>query len=313
MFRIVESLADGSKGQADLLKSTGLPAQSTLRSHLRRLEAAQVVVSHRLDRFPGTIAYELSPVGRDLLAVVSVVEQWLRQCPGGAIAPGSDPARAAIKGLAEGWTSTILAVLSTRARTLTELDKLVDTINYPTIERRLTVMRLSGQIDVVRDGAKGTPYVLTDWARRGVAPLIAAARWEAATQQAGSTRIGFLDIEGAILLAAPLIASPPSSAKGVLRLEAVVTDRPRPNRRDVVLQVDERVSLSAPATHREPDAHVSGSDAAWFSAVVDGETERLEIRGKSRLARSFIERTHKALFPAPHRTGEGEMAATSPG
>jgi hypothetical protein len=45
-----------------------------------------------------------------------------------------------------------------------------------------------------------------------------------------------------------------------------------------------------------PSAWVLGSPAAWFNALIERETDRLELGGERRLARALLDGLHETLF-----------------
>jgi DNA-binding HxlR family transcriptional regulator len=176
--QILRALRDGPKQQADLRREAGYPAQTTLRAQLKGLVAAAVIEKRRRNRFPGTLQYELSDPGRDLLTVAETLEAWLAKSPTGQLELGSGAAKAAVKALAEGWAAGMLQALVDAPLTLTELDRSIDELNYPSIERRLAAMRLAGLVEALAGDTRGTPHAPTGWARESMGPIAAAIRWE---------------------------------------------------------------------------------------------------------------------------------------
>jgi DNA-binding HxlR family transcriptional regulator len=295
-YLILESLAEGTKGQLELRRDAGSPAQSTLRGHLRTLGAAKALVKHRRNSFPGTIEYELSEPGRELLEVALGLKRWLALAPAGPLELGSDPAKAAVKGLVEAWTTDVLTTLATGSFSLTELDKQIAGVSYPSIERCLDTLRLAELLQVgARDG-RGTPYAVTDWLRRGLAPLILAARWEHGHGPEGTKGICASDIEGALRLAAPLLDLP-AQLSGLCQLAARAPDDEKQRRFMGWVEVEEGGISYGPAyPQRKPDAWVSGTVDIWFSTVADGNTRGLRVSGDRNLARTLLEHLHEALF-----------------
>ena len=47
-----------------------------------------------------------------------------------------------------------------------------------------------------------------------------------------------------------------------------------------------------------PDAWALGSTAAWLEAMVQADTDSIELGGNGRLARILLESLHRALFGA---------------
>ncbi len=215
-YLILQALAEGPARLFELRREAGSPAQSTLRAHLKALEGVAAIAKRRQDSFPGTLEYELTEPGAELMEVAEHLRRWLAEAPAGPFEPGTDPARAAVKGLVDGWLAHMLAPLATEPLSLTELDRRLTTVSYPTIERRLETMRLVAQVETGERSIAGTPYVLSPWLRRGLAPLAAAARWEHRNAPAGAEPITRLEVESSLAIVAPLV-SLPSEPSGVCR------------------------------------------------------------------------------------------------
>lgn len=306
IFLILRSLTEGKKGQLDLRRDAGLPAQSTLRGHLNTLETAGAVSRERRDSFPGTLEYELTEVGRELFAVAEGVGRWLAQAPSGPLELGTDPAKAAIKGLVEGWSAAVLTTLASGPLSLTELDKRISAVSYPTIERCLQTMRLAEQLEVGDRSSKGTPYALTDWLRRGLTPLAVAARWEHRQGPDGVEPIGQGDLDDAVLLGGPLFKLS-GSVNGVCQLAVRIPDGKEQRRALAYIEVqDGELSFGTAYPQVKPDAWVSGTADTWFATVIDADTAGLRLSGDAGLAGEIFDSVREALF-------EGDGRPPSPG
>lgn len=296
---LLRALADGPKRQAELRHAAGSPAQTTLRAHLRGLEEAEAIAKHRRNRFPGVLEFELTDVGRDLLAVAAVLERWLDRAPEGPIEIGTGAAQAAIKALADGWSTTILRALASGPLSLTELDHIIASLSYPSIERRLGAMRLADQIEARPGNGRGTPYAVTGWLRQGVAPLAAAARWERRYRAAVAPPLTRIDTEAAFLLAMPLLRLPPDLSASCRMGVEILSGQTR-KLAGVVIDVKEgRVASCATRLRGQPDAWAYGSTEAWLDALIEADSDRLELGGDGRLARTFLDGLHRALFAVP--------------
>jgi DNA-binding HxlR family transcriptional regulator len=203
--KLVLALRGGPVRLRDLRHTVGAPPQTTLRKRLSGLAEAGLVERRRVDSFPGTQEVTLTEAGRASLPVAEAVRVWLARCPDGPIELGTMASRAALGALVEGWTSLVVRVLAGRPSSLTELDRLIDDFNYPSLERRLDSLRVMGLIEACAERGRSTPYMVTPWLRSAVAPLIAAASWERLTGHAPAGRVRPRDIEAVLLLAAPLL------------------------------------------------------------------------------------------------------------
>lgn len=294
---ILRALEDGPKQQMDLRRAAGSPAQTTLRAHLKVLGEVGAIVKERRNRFPGVLEFELTEAGREMLAVADVVAGWLEAAPEEPLNLGTSAAKVAIKALAEGWSTTILRALAAGPRSLTELDRVIGALNYPSLERRLAAMRLTGQIKArpSRNG-KDRPYAVTDWLRRGVAPLAAASRWERRNQPHATAPITRIDTEAAFLLAMPLLCLP-SDLSGSCRMAVEISNGKKHKLAGVMVDVkDGRIASCATHLQGYPDAWTCGSSSAWLAALIEADTAGLELGGDSTLAHCLLEGLHEALF-----------------
>jgi DNA-binding HxlR family transcriptional regulator len=296
---VLRALSNGPRRQSGLQREAGFPAQSTLRAQLKRLVEIGTVEKHRRNRFPGVLEYELTASGRDLFLVVDVLERWLERAPAGRLSLGDNAARTTVKALAEGWSTTMLRALAAGPRSLTELDSLISSHSYPSLERRLGSMRLAGLVESCSGDGRGTPYAVTTWTREAVAPLAAAAQWEQRHLVADAPPVARLDAEAAFLLAVPLIKLP-SGLTGSCRMAAEIPSGKGQRLAGVKVMVQDGATASC-TTHLqgETDAWALGSPTAWLGALVEHDSERLELGGDCPLVRALVEGLHGALFRAP--------------
>lgn len=298
-FHVLQALEDGPKQQVDLRRATGSPAQTTLRAHLKELAEAGTIVKKRANRFPGTLEFELTAAGRDLLAVAATLERWLGSAPEGPLSLGTETGKAAVKALCNGWSTTMLRALATRPLSLTELDRIISAFNYPSLERRLAAMRLVGQVQARRGNGTGTPYAVTDWTRRAVGPLLAAIRWECRRVPERTPPPTRIDAEAAFLLAVPLLRLP-ADLSGSCRLAVELSNGRKHKLAGVLVTVEDgRITGCATRLDGCPDAWTSGSFATWLTALLKADTKSLETGGDGALVRSLLDGLHLALFDLP--------------
>lgn len=290
---ILHALAAGPKSQAELRRRVGSPAQTTLRSRLRKLTAAGAVESRRMDRFPGPIEHELTRAGAELTEVAEVLERWLTRSPSGPLELASRSGSAAVKALIEGWTTTMLRALAGRSLSLTELDRAVPEINYPAVERRLTALRQARLVAALQPGGRGARYVVTDWGRRAIAPIVAAAGWELRHLKEVPT-VAEDDILTGLLMIVPL-SRLPARLRGACRLGVGSADACE-ELTPIALTVERELVASCPEADGNAAAWAIGSSTAWLGALGRGDVGQIEIGGDSRLANSLIDGLHRALF-----------------
>jgi DNA-binding HxlR family transcriptional regulator len=297
---ILRAHADGPLRLNKLKEEIHWVADTTLRAALTNLgELGAFVRPEGGSRF--AVENELTAAGREMLFAADVVEAWLARAPGGPIALESEAAKGAVKALSGGWGSTLMRSLANRPFTLTELDSLIPGVSYPSLERRIARMRSTGLIEPVEVGGRGTPYVVTDWSRQSVAPLVAAGRCERRYLPDRSAPISNVEVEAAFLLALRLV-SLPKTAHGTCMLavhpEAAETHVNGHNLAGVIVEVSRGEIVScAPQVKEGPPTWALGSAEEWLDVVIDGDYEDFRFGGgRPRLARDLVSGLHEALF-----------------
>lgn len=296
----LELLAEAPRPLLEIRGVTSAPA-TTIRRHLRALIELGVVERKREIGFPGSTHYELAGPGRELMTVVAATGAWLRLSPKGPIDLGDAAAKSAIKALSDGWSTSMVRALAARPLSLTELDLLITNVSYPSLERRLAALRLSGLVRRAPGRGGATPHAVTDWLRQAVAPLAAAARWEATHVRHAAGPITNRDIEAAFLLSLPLLRLP-SDVSGSCRLAVEFSNGSGPRYAGVVVGVEEG-QIASCISHLEQHAGgwASGSVADWMGAVIDHEPSRLQIGGEAQLASRLLDGLHAVLFASRQR------------
>jgi DNA-binding HxlR family transcriptional regulator len=294
---VLQALAEEPRSLADLRRAAGSPPQTTMRGHLRRLTEAGILERRRQNDFPGSVDYELGRLGGDLMVVAAVLRDWLAASPEGPLMLGSPAAKSLIKALVDGWSTGVVRALAARPFSLTELSSIITGLSYPSLERRLGAMRLAGMIERCTGGGRGTPYKVTDWLRRAIGPLAAAARWERQHLPEETAPIGRIDVESAFLLTLPLL-SLPSAQSGVCRLAVESRNGNGESRlAGVMVEVQEgRIVSCVSRLEGDAGAWASGSAASWLRAVSEQHPDTLEVGGDYALAAALLAGLHGALF-----------------
>ncbi len=292
---VLQALAEKPKQQAELRRDTDLPAQTTLRARLKQLVAVGAIAKGRRNRSPEVLEYELTGAGRDLLFVIDALERWLGVAPAGSLSLRDNAAKAAIKSLVEGWSTKMLRALAARPLSLTDMDRIIANLSYPALERRLAAMRLADQVVAQPSNGRGTAYAVSEWGRRGIAPIAAAARWECRHRPALTSPLGRHDAEAAFLLATPLLRLP-SDTSGSCRMGVTFPDSGQHRLSGAMIEVREgRVVSCATRLQGHPDAWALGPASAWLRAMIDNDRSALEIGGDGRFARSLLDGLYEAL------------------
>jgi len=292
---VLRALSERPMRLAELRQATGLPAQTTLRGHLGGLEEIGALAKRPTQRMPYAVENELTPMGEELLGVAGSLDAWLEKSPAGPISIQSGAAKGIVKAFVDGWGSCIVSTLATRPMSLTELDREITEFSYPALERRLSSMRMAGLVAAQPSNGSGTPYALTEWARRGVRPLAAAARCERVHMRDRAAPVTEADVEGALLLATPL-ASLPEESSGTCQLQ-VEAAQGLAKESGIRVEVDHgRVIGCETGIADDSPSYAVGTTAKWLAAIRDGAIEELHFGGGRQLAEGLVRAMHLTLM-----------------
>lgn len=291
-------LDEGPQGLSDLQSATAAPA-TTIRRHLRALADLGVVAKRRAGDFPGRTRYELTKGGEALVGVAASVSTWLAAAPAGPIALDAPSARTALKAFIDAWSTSMLRALAARPLALTELDRLIAGVSYPSLERRLAALRLAEQVRRLPSNGSGAPHVVTDWLRLGVGPIVMATRWERTYARDRAAAITNRDVEALFLLSIPLVQLAPEMT-GICRVAVEISNSSQRFAGALVEVARGRVVYCGSRLEGDAGAWATGSTSDWLAALIERELDRLEIGGDARLAIGLLEGLHSALFrPQP--------------
>lgn len=293
---VLNKLAQGPRRLVELRHETGSP-QTTLRTHLKELSEVGAIAKRRLHPFPSVREYVLNNrAGTDLRFVATTLETWLARAPRKPLQLGSDEARAAVKAMVEGWSSTMLRPLAAGPVTLAEIDAAIESLSCQSLERRLTALRLAGLVEAKRDQGKSTPYEATEWLRQSTAALSAAIRWERRYLPDVTVPVTPVDAEAGLLLAIPLLRLP-AEMSGSCRLGVEFEDGGGRQLVGVTVDVEEgRISSCTTRLDGKPASWATGPVAAWLRGTIEADPGRLELGGNQRLARAIVDGLNRALF-----------------
>jgi DNA-binding HxlR family transcriptional regulator len=261
-----------------------------MRSYLRRLVELGLVQRHREDDFPGSVSYVITPRGERLLAVGNVLQVWLRSAPEGEMELGSTASKSVVKALVDGWSTGLVRALAARPLGLTELNRVIPQVSYPTLERRLTAMRQVGLIAPEREGnGRVTRCAVTQWLRDAVAPLTAAVGWESTCIPDQTPAPSRIDAEAAFLLATPTLELP-AEIHGVCRLAVEFRRGSELDFAGVTIRIVEgKVESCVARIDGRPDAWATGSVLDWFRWMRDMDGHRVEIGGDPTIANAVAD------------------------
>jgi DNA-binding HxlR family transcriptional regulator len=291
---LLQALEDGPLPLIDLRRAVGSPPQSTMRVYSRTLVENGTLERQRQASFPGTVEYASTEGGRSLLAIGQILEGWLQEAPAAPISLGTTASKSATKALVEGWSTNIIRALAAKPLSLTDLNRLIPRISYPSLERRLGALRLADLVEPYPGEGRGTPYRATPWLRRAIVPLAAGAWWER-RYLAEPPQIGRLDVEAAFLLAIPLIDLP-AEVSGKCRLAVEIQGGSSPVFAGVLICVEEgKVVSCSSRLEGEAEGWASGSASSWMRRM-NGQDADLEIGGDADLVREITEGIRKSAL-----------------
>lgn len=298
-FHVLEKLVDGPKSLLDLRRSVGSPPQSTMRLYSRTLIAKGVVERRRRAEFPSSAEYLITDAGRSLLEVAAIVQSWLQMAPEEPILLGSPASKNVLKALVEAWSTNIIRAVAARPLSLTELNRLIPRVSYPSLERRLAAMRLAGLVAAHPGESRGTPYAATEQLRRAVVPIIAAAGWERRHRLEDAQPIGRLEVESAFLLAIPLLKMA-DDFRGKVRLTVEVQGGGTPVFAGVLVRFENgRVISCTSRFEGEVEGWAAGSPQAWIERLNGHSRNHLEVGGDGEMTETVVAGLLKvAMAPA---------------
>jgi DNA-binding HxlR family transcriptional regulator len=291
---LLQALEDGPLPLIDLRRAVGSPPQSTMRVYSRTLVELGTLERQRQAAFPGTVEYASTESGRALLAIGQILERWLQEAPVGPITLGTTASKSATKALVEGWSTNIIRALAAKPLSLTDLNRLIPRISYPSLERRLGALRLADLVEPYPGEGRGTPYRATPWLRRAIVPLAAGAWWER-RYLTEPPQLGRLDVEAAFLLAIPLIELP-EEVSGKCRLAVEIQGGSSPVFAGVLITVEEgKVVSCSSRLEGEAEGWASGSATSWMRRM-NGQDADLEIGGDADLVREIVDAIRKSAL-----------------
>jgi DNA-binding HxlR family transcriptional regulator len=265
------------------------------------------VLERPLELAPGEI-YRVSGGGREMLYAAFVVEQWLQSAPHGPLVFDSKEAESAVTALAEGWSASIVHMLAREPLTFAELEAAVRKVaieetGREELERLVAAMHASRQLEALPGG--GEPiYVLTDWLRAGIAPLIASARLERSNPMEGMAPIDDLDVEAGFRMALALVELP-NQLSGSCRLGFNLDDSESKAMTGVTAEIDQGKAVACrPELDMEADAWAAASAADWLDTVIEPDTDKVRTGGDAWLTKALVEAFHRTLFGIPLQAPE---------
>jgi hypothetical protein len=267
------------------------------------------VLSRRLDAYEGEqragalalfrIAHpdEPQPVlpKKETAFVAALLERWLDERPDDPLGFGT-PAEDPLAALLDGWRGGLVHALAPGPLRILDALAAVDRLDQSQASERLAAMEVVG-LTVLLDEEEDCEerLAVSDWLRRAVGPLAAAARLEFKLPPGETAPIAPLDVEAAFQLALPLLELP-EELDGSCRLTVRVPGNP-PELAGVVVVVEEGeiVSLCTDLRMDSPN-FASAAPGAWIDTLVDPSAAAVEYSGDPQFALSLLGGLHEALF-----------------
>jgi hypothetical protein len=240
--------------------------------------------------------YTVSAVGEEALFVSGVAERWLRGAPDDDIDIDGDRGQAVLGALIDGWCAAIVHALAAAPATRPELEASLDPPSA-VIRERLRRMWVTGLL-AAPDGSEtdeDAVYAPTDWLRRGIAPLLAAAQHELRNKPEDAAPPTPLDVEAAFRLALPLLRLREGTS-GSCALAVFLDYRTGTEPCGVTARFEDgRAVAIDPDLDPEADARITGSIVDWLDTVVT-KTKRVRAEGDRVLAGLIRQGLHRSLF-----------------
>lgn len=293
---VLRLLASGPKQQVELKHEAESLSQKALRECLRTLERIGAIGRRRRNILRGSREYELTEPGRELRFVGSVLDRWLAARPDHPLQLGTRQAKAVTSTLAAGWSSTVFRALAAKPRSPNDLRKAVAALDPPNLETMCQV----GLLESLPRDAHEPSYVVTEWLRLGIGPIVAASRWERRNLPEQTATIGQADAETALMLTMPLVRLPIKTT-GRCRLTVELSEESEEEPGSVTVDAENGAVVSCVPGGSGADASATGAPTEWFRAAIEADPDHLRVRGNRRLARALLESIYDVLFGRARR------------
>jgi DNA-binding transcriptional ArsR family regulator len=257
----------------------------------------RTALEHPVEVAPGH-TFRVSSGGREALFVAFVVERWLQNAPHGPVDIDGPSSEGTVAAFAEGWSATVVHMLAREPMTLGELDGAIDELGRRRLKRHLDAMLAARQVEALGAGSEAI-YALTDWARAGIAPLIASARLERRNPMEGMAPIDALDVDAGFRLSLPLVTLP-KELSGVCRLGLNLEEDESVALTGVTARIEEgRVVSCEDGLDAPANAWATATAADWLDTVIEPDAKRVRTGGDRWLASALVAGLHTTLFGVP--------------
>jgi hypothetical protein len=239
-----------------------------------------------------------SRAGEDLLFVGFILERWLGECPDGPLqlGQGAGPALSALLG---GWSSTAIHALAAKPLTVAQTTEAIGILNHEVVEDRLGEMLSAGLVETLDGDGGNARFGATEWLRKAIAPLAAAARQELRHPLEDTAPISALDVQAAFLLTLPLLELP-KDLSGACSLTVDLDDGVLDSPTGVTVRIENGGLASCQVRLDEDvDAWASASAGTWLETVIESDAGQVRSGGDQRLAGALLAGLHETLYGPP--------------
>lgn len=294
--QILRALGEGARTRLTAgeicRQARGTLTQRLIRDRLRELDRAQLV--RAVDADPA-VRWSLTPAGRDLHRLLSVVERIVGRAAGLSENHGArdDAVQRTLRALSDPVVQRAIAALAD--------DTPVDPVTlerrcHPT-PRRTLYRRLQAMVEtrvVTRTTTSGVPrtstYTLARRWRPAAVLWMLPAWWESRDHQdGGHARAADIVVPVRVLL--PVVDA--SALPARTRVRWIVDDAGRQEALTLAVCDGRLVSATASAPAA---AEVGGSPAAWAAALISDQRSALDVAGDEALARAVSDLIRSALL-----------------
>lgn len=244
-----------------------------------------------------------TPAGEEVFVLAQVLEAWLRESPHGALRQGEEEAGFTLMMLVFGWVTTIAHRLAFGPLRIDELERATGALRREALEGQVEAMEIAGLVEALEGPGDEVRYAHTEWGRRGIALLIAAARHERRRRHEDTAPPDELDVAAAFQLALPLVELPPDLT-GACRLGVQMPGEGLALAGANARVETGRVVSAEPELEPSPESYATGSPLGWMETVIDPTAGKVNVGGDERLAHALIDGLHRELFGGPFPTPE---------
>jgi hypothetical protein len=238
-----------------------------------------------------------TPAGREVPFVGAVLADWLARCPTGPLAHDVESAPE-ISALLCGWVTMVTHALAGGPLTPEQVCEAIQIADIDSVDARLDSMEDTYLIEEApaEDPEEEPRLQATEWLRRSVAPLAAAARMELRHPPGDTAPISALDVGAAFRLALPLLELP-TELSGSCSLAVELDEGVAGSPAGVTARIESGRVISCEAgLDEDADAWASATTGDWLDTVIEPDAKFVRTGGDRKLPSIMLRELHKTLF-----------------